>query len=70
MCWHHNLLLRFRSHLRRNKADQEFNNELKFHLQQQTNKCIPRRLTWENARAAALRRWGGMEQIKEECQNA
>src|SRR5262245_22789295 len=67
MRWHHKLPLRLRSIFRRNKADQELNDELQFHLQHQMDEYIARGMTPENARAAALRSLGGMEQIKEQC---
>jgi putative ABC transport system permease protein len=67
MRWYHKLPLRLRSLFRRNKADQELNDELQLHLQYQIDEYIARGMTPENARAAALRSLGGMEQIKEEC---
>ena len=67
MRWYHKLPLRLRSLFRRHKADQELNDELQFHLQQQIEEYVAQGMTQENARVAALRSLGGMEQIREEC---
>ena len=65
----HKLPLRWRSIFRRQKADQDLNDELEFHLQHQMDEYIARGMTPEYARAAALRSLGAMEQIKEECRD-
>ena len=61
MRWYHKLPLRLRSLFRRNKADEELNDELQFHLQYQIDDYIARGMPPENARTAALRSLGGME---------
>lgn len=70
MRWHHRLLLRLRSLVRKSQADRELDEEIRFHLQQQIDEYISRGMTLEEARYAALRSLGGMQQIKEECREA
>ena len=67
MRWYYKLPLRLRSLFRRNKTDQELNEELESHLQYQMDEYIAQGMYPEEARYAALRSVGGMEQIKEEC---
>lgn len=69
MRWHYKLPLRLRSIFRRNRADQELNEELQFHVQRQIEEYTARGMAPENARYAALRLLGGMDQIKEECRD-
>lgn len=67
MRWHNKLALRLRSLFRRNRADQELNDEIHFHLQQQISEFFAQGMSPEDARYAALRSLGGMQQVKEEC---
>ena len=70
MRWHHRLLLRFRSLFRGSQADRELDDEIQFHVQQRIDEYISQGMTLEEARYAALRSLGGMQQIKEECREA
>jgi len=64
------LRLRLRSLLRRSKVEEELNEEFQFHLDQQIQQYIARGMTREDARYAALRAIGSVEQRKEECRDA
>jgi hypothetical protein len=44
--------------------------EVRFHLEMETNENIKRGMTPEQARNRALQRFGGVEQIKEQCRDA
>jgi predicted permease len=61
--------LRFRSLFNRNAVDREMEQELRFHLQQQIAANLAAGMAPEEARCAALREFGGMEQIREECRD-
>jgi macrolide transport system ATP-binding/permease protein len=61
------LPLRLRSVLRNRRVEQELNEELRFHLERLIEENVARRMTPEEARYAARRELGGLEQIKEEC---
>ena len=64
------ILFRVRSLFRRKVAEAELEDELRFHRQQQFDKCLRAGMT----QAEALRRvgmhFGGVEQVKEECRDA
>src|ERR1700746_2213695 len=70
MRWHQKLALRLRSLFRKSRADNELDDEIQFHLQQQMDEYVSQGLSPEEARHAALRSLGGMQQIKEECREA
>ncbi len=65
----HKLPLRFRSVFRRGSVEDELNAELRFHLEKLIDVKVARGMTAEEARYAALRELGGVEQIKEECRD-
>jgi macrolide transport system ATP-binding/permease protein len=67
MRWHYKLPLRFRSLLRRNKAELELSEELQFHLQNQIDQFVAEGMNPQEARHKALKSLGGLEQVKEEC---
>src|SRR5258708_6738217 len=67
MRWIYKLPLRFRSLLHKEMAEQELRSELQFHLQEQINEFVAQGMGPQDARYAALRELGGLEQIKEEC---
>ncbi|HEY6305142.1 MAG TPA: ABC transporter permease [Candidatus Angelobacter sp.] len=67
MRWMHKLPLRLRSLFRKEQADHELSTELQFHLQQQMDQYMAQGMAPQDARYAALRELGGVEQIKEEC---
>ncbi len=49
--------------------EEELEEELRFHVEMQTKKNIESGMRPEEARYEALRRFGGVEQIKEECRD-
>src|SRR5271168_1279139 len=63
------LVLRFRSLFHRGAVDREMEQELLFHIEQQTAINIAAGMPPEEARCAALRGFGGVEQIREECRD-
>jgi predicted permease len=67
MRWLYKLPLRLRSLLRKEHADHELSAELQFHLQKQIEQYLEQGMAQQEARNAALRELGGLEQIKEEC---
>src|SRR5215471_1555954 len=69
MRWLYKLPLRLRSLFERRLVDQELRDELRFHVENQIEKKVAEGMTPEEARYAALRELGGVEQIKEECRD-
>jgi putative ABC transport system permease protein len=69
MRWFYKLPLRLRSLFHKAQVDQELSDELRFHLEKLTQERIAKGMTPEQARYAALRELGGVEQIKEECRD-
>jgi predicted permease len=69
MRWFYKFPLRFRSLFRRAGVERELSDELRFHLEKQVEEKIGHGTTPEEARYAALRELGGVEQIKEECRD-
>src|SRR5437660_12249482 len=69
MRWLHKLPLRFRSLFRTGRVEQELTGELRFHLGKLIEEKVARGMAKEEARYAALRELGGVEQIKEECRD-
>src|SRR5581483_6477151 len=67
MRWIYTLPLRLRSLFRRNRAEQELDEELQFHLEQAIEFGMARGLDREQARREAIRSFHGIEQRKEEC---
>ncbi|HYL92384.1 MAG TPA: ABC transporter permease [Alphaproteobacteria bacterium] len=67
--WIYKVPLRLRSLFRKSHADHELDGELQFHLQSQIDEYIAQGMDAEDARYAALRSLGGVEQIKEECRD-
>ena len=62
--------LRLRSLLRRGRVERELDEELRYHLERQSGGERRQGMTAEEARYAALRAMGGVEQRKEECRDA
>jgi hypothetical protein len=54
---------------RRNRMEHDLAEELQFHLDQEISKNITAGMSSEQALYAALRSFGGVEQIKEECRD-
>jgi len=69
MRWFHKLPLRLRSLFRKSLVEKELGDELRFHLEKLTEENVAKGMTPEEARYAALRELGGVEQIKEECRD-
>ena len=61
---------RLRTQFRKQELDQELSEELAFHIQKETEENIAAGMNAEEARFAALRKFGGVEQVKEECRDA
>ncbi|MBV9886453.1 MAG: ABC transporter permease [Acidobacteria bacterium] len=70
MRWYYKLPLRMRSLFRKDKAELELDEELRFHLQSQIEECVKQGMNPQEARHAAFRALGGVEQVKEECRDA
>jgi hypothetical protein len=68
--WWFTVRLRLRSILRRNRVEQELAEELQFHLDHKIEEGIANGLSPEEARYAALRAMGGLDQRKEEMRDA
>jgi putative ABC transport system permease protein len=69
MRWIYKLPLRFRSLLRKSRVEKELSEELRFHLEKLIEEKVGKGMTPQEARYAALRELGGVEQIKEECRD-
>jgi hypothetical protein len=63
------LPLRLRSLFRKNRVERELADELRFHLEKLTGEYVAQGMTPQEARFAALRELGGLEQIREECRD-
>jgi len=70
MRWTRKLRLRLRSLLRRDRVEDELAEELQYHLQHLIDDHIAAGASPNDARDAALREMGGIEQRKEECRDA
>ncbi len=64
------LYIRFRSLFRRTKVDEELDEELRFHLERQTEKYLRAGMNPEQARRQARIEFGGLPQVQEECRQA
>src|SRR5437667_11217550 len=69
MRWFYKLPLLFRSLFRKSAVEQELSDELRFHLQKLIDENVAKGMASEDARYAALRELGAVEQIKEECRD-
>jgi len=69
MRWPYKLPLRLRSLFKRGRVEQELSEELRFHLERLTEENVAKGMMPEEARYAALRELGGVEQVKEECRD-
>jgi len=67
--WLYTIPLRLRSLFRRSNVEQELSEELQFHLEHKIEEGIARGLSPREARYAALRAMGGLEQRKEEIRD-
>ena len=64
--WIYTFPLRIRSLFRRRSVEQEMDEELSFHIDQQTEQYVARGMIPSDARTAVLRELGGIERRKEE----
>ena len=69
MRWLYKLPLRSRSLFKRARVEKELSDEIRFHLEKLTEENLARGMKPEEARYAALRELGGVDQIKEECRD-
>src|SRR5712675_487898 len=69
MRWHRQFGLRVRSLLRKKTVESELDSEMRFHLEMQIRQNVARGMHAEEARYAALRTFGGVEQLKDECRD-
>ncbi|HET9529615.1 MAG TPA: ABC transporter permease, partial [Blastocatellia bacterium] len=60
---------RTRALWRRERLEQEMNRELRFHLEMEIEKNLRSGMSREEARLAAIRRFGGVERVKEDCRD-
>ena len=67
--WVARVALRLRSIVSGRRLDRELDDELQFHIDQQTELNISRGMRRDDARRAAVRAFGGVEQRKEECRD-
>jgi predicted permease len=64
------LYIRFRSLFRRAKVNEELDNELRFHLEHQTEKYLQAGMSADEAMRHARMEFGGFAQVQEECREA
>jgi predicted permease len=69
MRWVKTLSLRFRSLFRHGAVDHELDDELRFHLERQIAANIAAGMPPDEAHYAALREFGGVDQVREECRD-
>jgi len=67
--WRYVLPLRLRSLFRHNTVDRELDDELQYHIECQIEANLARGMSGSEARRAALRAMGGIEQQKEACRD-
>ena len=63
-------LFRLRCLFRRNRVETELDEELRSHLEHETEKYVKSGLSLEEARRRARIALGGVDQVKEECREA
>jgi len=64
------LYFRLRSLFRRESAEKDLDEELRFHYERQTEKYVKAGLSPEEARRRVRLNFGGLEQVKDECREA
>src|SRR6266545_2146679 len=67
MNWLHKLRLRFRALFQKEKLDARMDDEMRSHIEMQTQENIEAGMKPEEARYAALRQFGWVESIKDTC---
>lgn len=68
--WIYKLPLRLRSVFNKGGVENDLSDELRFHLEKQIEQNIASGMSTEEARYAALREFGGVEEIKEQCRDS
>jgi predicted permease len=63
------LRVRVRSIFFKPRVEDELRNEMQFHLEREIQQNIARGMSRDEARNAALRNFGGVERVKEECRD-
>jgi putative ABC transport system permease protein len=58
-----------RSFFRRRTVERELGSEVRYHIERQVEENLTAGMSLEEARHAALREFGGVEQVKEECRD-
>src|SRR5271156_4905688 len=70
MRWPQTVSHRLRSLFRKRAVEGELSDEMRFHLERQMEENIAAGMTPQEARRSAMREFGGVEQVKEECRDA
>ena len=68
--WPYVVRMRLRTLLRRGEVEQELDEELRYHVERQTEENIASGMSPDEARRAALRALGRIEQRKDECRDS
>src|SRR5262245_26316239 len=68
--WRHTIPLKLRSLLRRKRVEQELDEEIRYHVERQTEQNIAAGMSPARARTEALRVFGGIERHKEDARDA
>ena len=66
----HDLLFRLRSLMRRSAAENELDDELRFHLERQTDKYVKSGMSEAEALRRARLEFGRLDEVKDECREA
>jgi predicted permease len=69
MRWLNRLSLRFRSLFGRTAVDHDLDDELRLHIDRQIEQNVAAGMPPDEARNAALREFGGVDQVREECRD-
>src|ERR1051325_8598764 len=64
------IVYRIRALMRRRMVERELDEELRFHIQQQTDKLVAAGLSPEEAARRVRLEFGGLDEVKEECRDA
>jgi putative ABC transport system permease protein len=70
MRFQNQLRLRLRSLFARNRQESELEEELRFHLEKEAERNLARGVAGENAQREALREFGRVIEIKQQCREA
>jgi putative ABC transport system permease protein len=69
MRWLQSISHRLRSLFRKDAVEHELSDEMRFHIERQVEENLTAGMSLQEARRAAMREFGGVEQIKEECRD-